>query len=539
MSSKWNNFINSFADRSSFSKLNELSTGVLYGGTITSDYTINKVDIEAGVGQLLIKEDNCEYLRQFSWGTIINYEITDVGSYEYTVIYVDRFGTIRQRKTMLTDEELETNIVLGIVFHVDNIKVNQIINQKTVPLDTPGRVITFLRKLGLMRMEGLSIEPNVASLKLDRSEGTIFGLGVNYYSGSTNVDELYLSGETFCNILYVYKNGTGGFVYDNNGGLFYSDLDPNFYDNGTGTLQALGVDEWTVQRGYMFHENPLELVIYYGQYKYVSYDEARASLEYEVFEEDEISKRNAVFLGYIFIKNGTTDSSDLNDCKILQSGFIRNLPIGGGGSGGGFSGSTIDTFVTGFTYDPLNNEFTISRNQGEPNLTAIINSVNGLTVNGDLDVTGTTTLDVLDVTGVTTLDSLSANSISGTTYLNLPVNYGSFGLTIDGGGSVITTGNKGYLVIPYAGTITGWQIISDVNGSCVIDVWKESSGNVPTVANTIVGTEKPTLSSQQINSDLTLTTWTNTVNQNDIFAFNVDSASTVTRVNLTIFITKS
>ena len=50
MSSKWNNFINSFADRSSFSKLNELSTGVLYGGTITSDYTINKVDIEAGVG---------------------------------------------------------------------------------------------------------------------------------------------------------------------------------------------------------------------------------------------------------------------------------------------------------------------------------------------------------------------------------------------------------------------------------------------------------------------------------------------------------
>jgi hypothetical protein len=535
MSSKWNNFINSFADRSSFSKLNELSTGVLYGGTITSDYTINKVDIEAGVGQLLIKEDNCEYLRQFSWGTIINYEITDVGSYEYTVIYVDRFGTIRQRKTMLTDEELETNIVLGIVFHVDNIKVNQIINQKTVPLDTPGRVITFLRKLGLMRIDGLSVEPN-SGLKVNRSEGTIFGLGVNYFSGSTNVDELYLSGETFCNILYVYRDGTGGFVYDNNGGSFYILVDPNFYDDGSGTLSIVGGTRWSIQRCYLFPENPSEVVIYYGQNRYTSYDEARASLEFEVFEEDEISKRNAVFLGYIIIKNGALDLSDPNDCKILQSGFIRNLPIGGGGGSGG---STIDTFVTGFTYDPLNNEFTISRNQGEPDLTAIINSVNGLTVNGDLDVTGTTTLDVLDVTGVTTLDSLSANSISGTTYLNLPVNYGSFGLTIDGGGSVITTGNKGYLVIPYAGTITGWQVISDVNGSCLIDVWKESSGNVPTVANTIAGTEKPTLSSQQINSDLTLTTWTTAVNQNDVFGFNVDSASTVTRVNLTIFITKS
>ena len=254
MSSKWNNFINSFADRSSFSKLNELSTGVLYGGTITSDYTVNKVDIEAGVAQLLIKEENCEYVRQFSWGTIINYEITSVGSYEYTVIYVDRFGTIRQKKTLLTDEELETNILLGIVFHVDNMKVNQIINQKTVSLDTPGRVITFLRKLGLMRMEGLSIEPNVASLKVDRSEGIIFGLGVNYYSGSTNVDELYLSGETFCNIQYVYKDGSGDFIYDNNGGLLYTDVDPNFYDNGTGVLQALGANEWTVQRCYLFPE---------------------------------------------------------------------------------------------------------------------------------------------------------------------------------------------------------------------------------------------------------------------------------------------
>ena len=115
---------------------------------------------------------------------------------------------------------------------------------------------------------------------------------------------------------------------------------------------------------------------------------------------------------------------------------------------------------------------------------------------------------------------------------------GSFGITIDGSNSVITSGNKGYLTIPYGGVITGWQIISDQVGSCSIDVWKASTGNIPTVIDTIVGTEKPILSTQQIASDLSLTSWVTSVAIGDVFAFNVDSNSIITRINLSIFITK-
>jgi len=114
---------------------------------------------------------------------------------------------------------------------------------------------------------------------------------------------------------------------------------------------------------------------------------------------------------------------------------------------------------------------------------------------------------------------------------------GSFGITIDGGGSAITTGNKGYLTTPYGGTITGWRIISDQSGSCVVDVWKTANA-IPTSSNTITGTEKPTLSSQQLNTNTALTTWTSSVSPGDIFAFNVDSTTTVTRVNVSIYITK-
>jgi hypothetical protein len=131
-----------------------------------------------------------------------------------------------------------------------------------------------------------------------------------------------------------------------------------------------------------------------------------------------------------------------------------------------------------------------------------------------------------------------SSGTSGTTPTGMTA--GSFGITIDGGGSTITTGVKGYIQIPYSGTITGWSIVADQTGSCVIDVWKDTYDNFPPlVADSIAGSEKPTLSSAVKNQDLSLSTWTTSVTAGDIIAFNVDSATTVTRVNLYINITKS
>ena len=117
---------------------------------------------------------------------------------------------------------------------------------------------------------------------------------------------------------------------------------------------------------------------------------------------------------------------------------------------------------------------------------------------------------------------------------------GSFGVTIDGGGSVIATGVMGYVTIPYNCTITGWDIFADQTGSCVIDLWKDVYSNfAPTIADTITGTEKPTLTSQQKNQDNSLSSWTTTVTAGDVIAFNVESAVTVTRINVIIKVTKT
>lgn len=111
----------------------------------------------------------------------------------------------------------------------------------------------------------------------------------------------------------------------------------------------------------------------------------------------------------------------------------------------------------------------------------------------------------------------------------------SINLTIDGGGSAIATGLKGFIRIPFACTITGWSVLADQSGSIVIDVWKDTYANFPPdVADTIAGSEKPTLSAAVKNEDTSLTTWTTSVAAGDVIAFNVDSASTVTRINLAL-----
>jgi hypothetical protein len=111
---------------------------------------------------------------------------------------------------------------------------------------------------------------------------------------------------------------------------------------------------------------------------------------------------------------------------------------------------------------------------------------------------------------------------------------------IDGGGSAITTGQKGHLEIPFACVITRVTTLADQTGSIVVDIWKDTYANFPpTVTDTITASAKPTLASAQKAQDSTLTGWTTAIAAGDILAYNVDSATTVTRVVISLKVRKT
>lgn len=103
--------------------------------------------------------------------------------------------------------------------------------------------------------------------------------------------------------------------------------------------------------------------------------------------------------------------------------------------------------------------------------------------------------------------------------------------SFDGQGSAIASSSKAYLAyVPNSGTIIGWSLFADQSGSVAVDIWKAHNA-IPTIANSIVASAPPTLSSQQQVQSTTLTGWSTAVSQGDVVIVNINSAATITKLN--------
>lgn len=104
----------------------------------------------------------------------------------------------------------------------------------------------------------------------------------------------------------------------------------------------------------------------------------------------------------------------------------------------------------------------------------------------------------------------------------------------DPAGSALSTGVLCYVVVPMAGTITGWDIVVDA-GTATVDAWKIAAGTAkPTVTNTITASAKPAISTGTVIHSTTLTSWTTSVAANDIIGFNLDTVATAKYITVNL-----
>lgn len=102
-------------------------------------------------------------------------------------------------------------------------------------------------------------------------------------------------------------------------------------------------------------------------------------------------------------------------------------------------------------------------------------------------------------------------------------------------GSPISSGVKGDIELPFAGTITAARLLADTSGDVVVDIWKSAySAFPPVLGGSITAAAKPTLSAAQKYQDTTLTGWTTAFAAGDVLRVNVDSASGLSRVTLSL-----
>lgn len=230
---------------------------------------------------------------------------------------------------------------------------------------------------------------------------------------------------------------------------------------------------------------------------------------------------------------------------------ITTIQIGvPGPAGAGVSASEKATYIVD-TGDTMTGALTITKTAA-PALLVETDGGTDLfrvdTTNNDVEIYGGGLLEGYSDAGTT--QTWSIDSSTGAAQFDSTVTVAGgrvisdlsiWSVVIDGGGSAITTGVKLDLVVPYNATITRWDIYADQSGSIVVDIWKDTYANfAPTVADTITTSEKPTISAATKGQDTSLNSgngWS--VSRGDVLRFNVDSVSTVTRVVIALWVTRT
>lgn len=108
-------------------------------------------------------------------------------------------------------------------------------------------------------------------------------------------------------------------------------------------------------------------------------------------------------------------------------------------------------------------------------------------------------------------------------------------VVFDGLGSELVPGIWGDVPVHFDGIILRWRLIALELGDLQVDIWKTDYTDFPgSVADTITGSDVPSLSSSQKDESTALTGWTTNVNAGDVLRFNIDSVSAITKATLTL-----
>lgn len=313
-----------------------LTTGVLYGGVLS--YSGSSFYLTSGSGVIV----NHNAVTSSEINPIITYvnwnattqSIANTGS-QNTYVYIDATGSLRQQTSFFTSEQYHELIPIGRVSHYgpNSSTITGVGNNMVTSYDQSSQLGEFVRAFGPLKVSGLTITPQPGSLRINIGSGTSFNLG-GYYQYSPDLPSIYNSSTYLTSsIIRIHRSGSG-YNFDNNGGSYYTEINPTQWDNGSGTLQTVGNNNWTIQRVFV---NPVSgrSHVYYAQSTYATYLDAIGAVSTDDFEESEITKNAYVFAGYLVMQGGAgnTDLSVSGSTNaIIQAGLFRNSVGGSGGA---------------------------------------------------------------------------------------------------------------------------------------------------------------------------------------------------------------
>jgi hypothetical protein len=515
-----------------------ISTGLLYGGVVSASGTTIYVSSGSGIimtANASLSQEISPTFKYVSWG---NYSApaTYLTTSQNTFIYVDDTGVVRQQPNYFAETQYQEAICLGRATHANYTTITGVGSNVQTTYDSDAQQNDFIRAFGPLKTSGLTVTGQTNTLRLNIGAGQSYNLGGFYPQNPDHPSDYTSNAFLTASIARAYRSGSGIYL-DNNGGAFFTVVDPTKYDNGSGVLQNTGTGNWTIQRVFV---NPVSgrVVVYYGQTRYTTQINALQYLNTDLFTEGEFTAKSLIFAGYLVLKGNTTDLTD-SENTIIQSGIFRNTA--GGSASTGTVSLALDNLSDVNITTPTDGQALIYNSGTWQNGTPISashaltasyleGSISPFPFTGSAQITGS-----LNVTGSITATSLTGSLFGTASWARN--NAGTFGASFDGMGSVVLVNTRTFFTAPRAGIITAWSIIADGTfPTCSLDIWRTGSlsATLPTGSNSIVGGTYPAISGSAVNyvRSTNLSTWTSSFAANDIFAINIVSCSVATKVNL-------
>jgi hypothetical protein len=299
------------------------STGVYDGGILSIGAPNTTFSITDGSGYIV---DNTTdpanpTITPVSWTGKTNIAVTNIATQLITFVSVDSNGDIVQQSNRWSAAESRDRIILGVVVHVDKTIVDTVNNEHHVTLDVSNQIGDVIEGLGFINLDGNVFSPNGVNLNIDKSAGTMMGHGINYFNDKKNPHKLTLAGLTALSFQYRFSNGDNGATG--------AQVDPDNLDNGAGGLTALANNKWSIQRIYCFTSNNVK--IQRGVSSFDSKDQAIAGIATEPYITEPSIAANGMLRGFMIIKKGATDLSDIAQAEFLAASKFQT--VGGANTG--------------------------------------------------------------------------------------------------------------------------------------------------------------------------------------------------------------
>lgn len=576
---------------------NNSSTGVysFTGLSVNTSTTFNIAPVNAWIINNTYSFSTSPQIQNISYTGQTGLSVTNIATSDSTYVLLTSATTIVQQVTYPTPQQRRQNVYLGKIVHPNRSTILSVNNNPDYEISPMSALRDLWSPIRLIN-DGVIPSASGTGLSFLTSAGTLWGNGINWTSNELNPNSVSISAKTPASFFYrTQTGGTSGSVsvidptkYDLNG-VITSVGTAGSNDATNQRIYLYPTGQINVLYGQQVHGTLAEAISNISSESFTVYPNAATtgiligilSVRNDIVADGQnlsntsyakftlVSKFGESIGGTggistttlqqaydnstqpeivinstldgLSIKNGTGNSNNVtNLLEGLNSGGTTTSFIRADGliSGSSLSAPTISATTyyglpsSTFTGGTVNGA-TIFTNGLSANTLIVSASTNPVRFIGIQSANTDTNILTTDANGVVRAANVSTSGLTTK----------SFGIVIDGSGAAITTGIKGDLISPYNMRISSWTIVADTSGSIVIDIWKNSYANFPPlVGDTIItgGTAvKPNLSSTAANISTGVTGWNTTISSGDILRFNVDSASTVKRITLSLTATLS